>query len=102
MFALDVCVERIVNGKLPSQSLLVRESNCSKSLGNRPQPYALGSGVLLPLHIRSPHNQAEPLYGQVGDRIVLNDRFEGATGTAVIEFDCFNLGCIEGSRTLSL
>ena len=101
MFALDVCVKSVIHGKLPCKSLFIGQSHGCESLRNRAQPNPFGCGVLLSLHIRSSHNEAESLHGWIGDRIVLDDRFEGAARAAMIELYCVNLWGIKGSRTLS-
>src|SRR5262249_12987472 len=83
-FALDVRVKGIINGKLSCQSLFIRQAHGSESLSDRAQTNALGSGILLSLYVGCSHNKPEPLHGGIGDREVLNDRFEGAPITPMV------------------
>src|SRR5438034_5034187 len=102
MLALHVCVESIVDGKLSCQSLFVRESYSSESLCNRAQADSFRRNLFLPLHIGRSHNKPESLHCGIGNRVVLNDRLESTSRAAMVKFDCFNFGRVEGSGTLSL
>src|SRR5256885_16666036 len=102
MFTLDVGIKSVIHGKLSCQSLLIRQTHGSESLCNRAQANPLGSCVLLSLHIRSSHNQAESLYVWIRDREVLDDCLERASRAAMVKFDCFHFGRVEGSGTVSL
>src|SRR5437660_12049453 len=102
MLALRVCVESIVDGKLSRQSLLVRESHGSESLSNRAQANTLRRNRLFPLYIGCSHDKSESMHGGIRDRVILNDRLEGAPRTPMVKFDGFDPRCIKRSGALSL
>src|SRR5947208_4278954 len=102
MLALDVGIKSVIHGKLSCQSLLIRQTHGSESLCNRAQANPLGSCLLLSLHIRSSHNQAELLHCGISDREVLDDCLECASRASMVKFDCLNFGRVEESCTLSL
>src|SRR5437764_14867743 len=55
-------------------------------LCNRAQANPLGSCVLLSVHIRSSHNQAESLHRRISDREVRDDGLQRASRAAMLEF----------------
>src|SRR5215470_764973 len=95
--ALNVCVQRIVDRKLPGEPLFIRETHLCKSLSNGAQTNALRSHAFLPSHIRSTNNQRELLKRCICEIEVFDDCFEAAPRATMIKFHGCKPRSIEGS-----
>ena len=55
--SLNVCVQSIIDRKLPRESILIRQTHCSKPLGDGTQADALGCHAFLPFDVGSADDQ---------------------------------------------
>src|SRR6516164_1480378 len=96
----NVLEQRVVNRKLLCQTFFVADSSCREALRNCTQSQTLWSDMLLPCDVGAPHDEAEAVKRWVGQLVIFENGFEGASFPSMIQLHLGKSGRVERNRIL--